>query len=111
VPSSAEQLEDGVDGHGLDAGRRVELLARHARVCARDHPFGPVVAIVERESEDAIALIEERVVHAPAVDAHALQRPGQLAQAEEDLAEESEEVPPQPVRQPHGNVGETVCHL
>ena len=70
-----QQLEDGVDRHRLDAGDGVHLLARHARVRARDHPVSARVPIVEREPEHAPPAVEQRVVDAPRVAAHPAQRP------------------------------------
>ncbi len=47
-----EQLEYGVDGHRLDAGRRIQLLARHPLVDAGNDPVGACIPVVERQTED-----------------------------------------------------------
>ena len=71
-----QQLEDGVDRHRLDAGGGVELLGRargrrRARPCPRCARRGSGTG---RPSTRPL-LVEQRVVHAPAVDADAGQRP------------------------------------
>ena len=97
-----QQLVDGVDRHVLDAGD-----ARSRR--HRSAPVGALVAVVEGETDHAPALVEQRVVHAPGADADAGERAP--AQRADGLGEEVQQVPAQPVRQPHGPVREAVALL
>ena len=102
-----EQLEDRVDRHRLDAGDRVELLARHPAEGALGHALRARVAVVEGQPEHAVAAVEQGVVDAPGVDADPVELAGPL-EAVQRLGEEVQEVPAQAVRQPHGAVGEAV---
>ena len=109
APSLGQQLEDGVDRHRLDAGDRVASLARDPRVRALDHPVGARVAVVEREPEHAAALVEQRVVDAPGVDADAgaaVRAP--RAGPSSASVNKCKQVPAQPVRQAHRPVREAV---
>src|SRR5205823_3425157 len=86
-----------------------ERLGRHSRERALDHPARPRVAVVERDAENAPAVVEERVVHSPRIDPDAVERPGAPQRAER-LGEQMQHVPVQPVGQAHRSVSEPV-HL
>jgi hypothetical protein len=100
-PVVGEELIDGVDRHVLDPG---DLVAADTRGTLR-----ALVAIVEGEAEHAPLLVQQRVVHAPGVDADAIELAA--AQRLERLREQVQQVPVQPVREAHGPIGEAVALL
>ena len=106
-----QQLVQRVDRHELDAGGRVDLLARHRRAHAGlHHPHGPCVPVVDRVRQQPAARVEEPEVDAPRVDTD--RGDGTIGagttQARGDLAEQVQEVPVQRAGQRHRDVGEPV---
>ena len=96
------ELDQGVDVHELDARPLEDLLARDLLEDALHFPLGPSIPVGDRVLQEAAVRIEEPVVHAPAVDAHRLDRsPGceghllGFAQAALDAVEDPAEVPTQ----------------
>ena len=103
------QLVDGVERQELEAGPRVELGARHDLVDWFHGRRRPVVAVVIRLPEQPPLLVQQPVVDAPRIDPDAdrtVARPGDLAQSAEDLVVEPQDVPVEPVGQPHRVVRE-----
>ena len=103
-----QQLEDGVDRHRLDAGRRVQLGGGHALERALDHPVRARVAVVERQPEHAAALVEQRVVDAPGVDADARAAARRARRPSSASVNRCRRFQRRPSGQPHGPVGEAV---
>ena len=101
-------------GSELDAGRRVDRLARHAAVRALHHPLGARVSVGERASDQVAVGVEQAHVDAPRVDRRRLQLPPAPRPARPRpstiSASIAQGVPAQPAEHAHGRVGEAV-HL
>ena len=83
LTSSGEELIQSVDGHELNASRLVDLLLANLTDDFLHDPFGPAVAVVVRILEQLAAFSQQRIVHAPGVNADA--RQFHFAQSRESL--------------------------
>ena len=99
------ELEQGVEVEELDAGAAEDLRPRNALEDTGGNPRRAHVAIADGVLDQPPVVVEESVVHAPAVDAEALHRTPELArarsrrpQARVDLGEDPRRVPAQVAR-------------
>jgi hypothetical protein len=68
-----QQLIERVDLHKLDAGALEDLLTRHTPECLVKHPVGAPVAVVVRVGDQGAVAVEQGEVHAPGIQADAIQ--------------------------------------
>jgi len=104
VQAHRHQLKERVQLHELDAGRAVDLLARHEAEGLLHHAVRAVVAVVVGQAEQFVVAVEQRVVHAPRVHADSVQIRAALAhaprQAVLDLRKEARRIPVESAQEP-----------
>ena len=109
-PRGRGELVDRVDRQLLHPGGRVQLLGWDLGEHLRDHALGPRVPVVHRVAEQRAAAVEQAVVHAPGVDAHAgqVEGPRRGPQPVQHLPVEPQDVPVQGAQHADRDVREPV---
>ena len=105
------ELVDRVERQELETGPGIELDRRHEGMNGGHSTLRPLIAVVVRVAEERAPLVEQAVVDRPRVEPDADQaarRPDRLAEAQQDLAVEAQDVPMEAVRQSDRLVGEAV---
>jgi len=110
VVGEGGELEEGVEGHGLDAGDGVKFLLGDVFEDLFGHAFGAGVAVAVGIGEELAVGVEECEVDAPGIggDAGDFVGSGGFVDAGFDFVPESEDVPVEGVVELDGDIGEAM---